>query len=206
MPTIDISSDIEAAMTGVDNFWRQQIPFATSRALNSSIFDVRRHIVQITYPKAFEVRNPRFANVLFRVVQRAKKGDLEAVLGQALDRDNMGRHVTGGVKRGRAGGRVAIPAQPAKMRSKNGRIRKPMKPGALDGKRGVFAINKGGRKLIFRRGRNEIELLYTIVPSANIKKTFRYYEDAEKVALRVFPGHWSSSMNAAIRSSRFFPG
>ena len=205
MLQIDLTSDIDRAMSEVDSFFRTQIPFGTSRALNDTIFDVRKRIVGSTYPEAFTVRNRAFPGRLFRVIPKATKTRLETILTTTLDRTFIERHVMGGTKRGKSGGRVAIPTNPEKMRSSNGRIRAPMKPLRIGTRKDVFTIDQGNRKLILKRGRKgaDNELLYVIVPEANIRKRFRFYEDAEKTALRVFSGHWNTNMNKAIRTSRF---
>lgn len=208
MLQVNISSDIDKAMSEVHSFWRNQIPFATSVALNDSIFDVRRRIVNSTYPAAFTVRNKAFPGKLWRVVPKATKKRLETVLSQTLDRGYLERHATGGQKKGRSGGRVAVPNKPEAMRSKNGRIRANLKPKRLADHKKVYVINKGQKKFIMKRGRKgqKSELLYVITPVAKIDKKFAFYEDATDTALRVFSGHWNTAMNRAIRTSRFYAG
>lgn len=203
MLQIDITSDIDAALKDVGDFFWNQVPFGTSRALNSTIFDVRKRIVGSTYPNAFTVRNPAFPRRLWRVTPLASKKRLETILAQSLDRNYLDWHAQGGTKRSSSGGRLAIPAQPEKMRAPRGRIRKPNKPGALATKKGVFVIDKGARKFILKRGKDKNELLYSIVPQAAIDKRFRFYEDATDTTMRVFSGHWNTAMNNAIRNSRF---
>ena len=205
---IDVSSDIDAAFRGVHDFWRGQLPFATSGALNDTAFDVRKHVVGSTYPKAFTVRNRAFPGRLWRVTKKANKRELQADITQTLDRDFLARHVSGGIKTGRTGGRVAVPTDPGSMRSANGRIKAGQKPRRLGEQKSVFTIKRGNKKFILRRGRNGApnKLLYSIVPSAKIDRRLRFYEDAKSTGIRVFSGHWNTRMDRAIRSSRFFPG
>lgn len=203
MLNINVTSDIDAAMASVGDFFRSQIPFATSVALNNGAFDIRNEIVTVTWSKAFRVRNRALPGRMFQVVKKARKTDLAAVVAQTLDRDWTARQAAGGVKTGRAGGRVAIPTTPDKMRTATGRIRAPLKPARLAGTKGVFAVQSGGRTLIVKRVRKKTTLLYAIVPSARIPKRFRFYEDATLTAIRVFPGYWNIAMNAAIHQSRF---
>lgn len=207
MLQVDISSDIDAAIRDVGDFAWTQVPFATSQAINNTIFNVRSTIVNETYPRAFEVRNKRFASRLWQVTQKAKKNELEAMLTQTLDREYFQNHTRGGVKTGRSGGRVAVPAKPDAMRTGTGRIRKNLKPQALGQKKNFFVVQKGTKKFILRRnGRSgDVELVYAIVPSAQIKSSFNFFEDAQAVTLREFPGLWNMAMNVAIRSSRFVP-
>lgn len=202
MININVTSDIDAAMASVGDFFRSQIPFATSVALNNSAFDIRNEIVTVTWGKAFKVRNKALPRVMFQVV-KSSKTNLVAVVEQTLDRDWPGRQAAGGVKTGHTGGRVAIPTTPDKMRNATGRIRASLKPARLAGTKGVFTVQSGGRKLIFKRVRKKTQLLYSIVPSARIPKRFMFYEDATATAIRVFPGYWRLAMNEAIASSRF---
>ena len=124
MINFDISSDIDAAIRGVGDFFRRQIPFATSIAINNTIFDVRRDIIESTWPKSFTVRNQALPRRLFKVSKRATKSDLKALLSQDLDRRWVERQATGGTKTGSSGGRVAIPTNPDSMRTSTGRIKR----------------------------------------------------------------------------------
>ena len=40
---IDLRSNIKEFTRGLDNISRKQVPFATSRALNNTAFDLRKH-------------------------------------------------------------------------------------------------------------------------------------------------------------------
>lgn len=203
MVTFDISSDIDAAIRGVGDFFRRQIPFATASAINNTIFDVRRDIIESTWPKSFTVRNQALPRRLFKVSKRATKADLKALLSQDLDRRWVERQATGGTKTGSTGGRVAIPTTPDAMRTSTGRIKAALKPGRLNGKPGIVAINRGAKTFIIQRGKRTNKLLYSVVASAQIKARFTFDQDAEKATMRVFPGYWRLAMNAAIAKSRF---
>ena len=203
MINFDISSDIDAAIRGVGDFFRRQIPFATSIAINNTIFDVRRDIIESTWPKSFTVRNQALPRRLFKVSKRATKSDLKALLSQDLDRRWVERQATGGTKTGSSGGRVAIPTNPDSMRTSTGRIKSALKPGRLNGKPGIIAIKRGAKTFIIQRTKRTNKLLYSVVASANIKKRFSFDEDAVATTIRVFPGYWRLAMNAAIAKSRF---
>ena len=203
MLIVDITSDIDRAISEVGDFFRSQIPFGTSVALNNTAFDVRYGTVNETWPKAFKVRNRALPGVMFRVRGKATKKDMVVNVAQVLDRDWPTRQATGGVKTGRRGGRVAIPAEPVKMRTATGRIRAALKPNRVKDQKGVFSVQKGGKTLVLKRVRKKVNLIYSIVPSARIPKKFMFYEDATTTTLRVFPGYWNLAMNAAIAKSRF---
>jgi hypothetical protein len=204
MITVDVSSDIDAAIAEVGDFFRSKIPRATKDAINFSAFDIRNEIVNVTWAKAFKVRNRVFPGRLFRVTKTATQSDLIAFIGNTLHTQGydemLASHAMGGVRKAR--GRVAIPAQPEKMRTATGRIRASVKPRNL---KDTYTVKTGTRTLILKRaGRSKKpELLYSIVPSVKIRKTFDFYDDATATGIRVFPGYWRVAMNEAIAYSRF---
>jgi hypothetical protein len=203
MLNINVTSDIDAAMKSVGDFFRNQIPYATSVAINNTIFDVRRDVIEVTWPKSFKVRNQALPRRLFKVTEKATKANLRAMLSQDLDRSWVERQATGGVKTGASGGRVAIPTNPEPMRTSTGRIKAPLKPNRLAATKGVYVIQKGTKTLIMKRDKKNTKLLYSIVSSARISKRFSFNEDAVATTIRVFPGYWRLAMNASIASSRF---
>jgi hypothetical protein len=58
--SINVETNISSLSKALDAFGKDQIPFATSGALNDTAFIVRKTVVEDTYPKAFTVRNKRF--------------------------------------------------------------------------------------------------------------------------------------------------
>ncbi len=199
---IEISSDIDAAMRDCVAFFGDQVPFAFARALTDSAFDVRRQIVEVTFNRDFEVRNKSFAKALWKVGKKAKKSDLTAEVTQALDRDFIERHTTGGTKTPR-GSVVAIPINPKGMRGSKGAIKKSEKPRNL---KNSYVRNVNGTLIVFEKKRGkESTAKYVLKKSAKIDRTFEFYEDAEAKAIEVFSGHFSDNMLKAIVSSRFFP-
>jgi hypothetical protein len=226
---IDISSDIEDAMKDVDDFFYGQIPFTIATAMNDTMFDVKSRIVTVTYNNAFNVRNSRFPNILWRVDKiitggkystsfRAFKGgqidNMFVTLRQRTDLKGGDRgwtenHVTGGVKTPR-GSSIAIPKNGDDLRAKNGRIRKPNKPSNITNKKDHFLMrDKAGRKRFIAKrtkGSKSLEIKYTFVKSANIKAKFRFYEDAFDEVERKLGHNWSAVMSRVINKSRFHPG
>lgn len=198
-----ITEDLQIATRGVNAFFRSQINFAASVALNNTAFKVREQIVERTWSAAFTVRNRAFPGRIFRVTKKARKNELSAMLGTTLDREWIHRQATGGTKTGHSGARVAVPAVPGQLRAPNGRIRKNLKPGAIQSRKGVVVVGKtGGRQFIIDRKKKQ--LLYSIVPSAKINKRFRFYEDAMSTSVAEFDQQFSTAIVAAIRSSRFY--
>lgn len=199
---IDITSNINEAIVDADDFFRSQVPFATSLAINATVKDVRRRIVGPTWNKAFQVRNKAFPGVLFRM-KFSKKGDLEAVLYDQLGREFVERHVSGGIKTPKGGGNLAIPVNI--QRTSTGRIPKSKKPRALTAKKSTRIIRgKSGKNLIIEKFKGETHVRYVLSPSAKIDRSFRFYEDAMDTFNRVIDGHWNAGMARALATSRIF--
>lgn len=203
MYSLDITSDLNEAMAEIADFFWKDVPFAMSQAMNDSMFDARRRIVNSTYPRAFNVRNKVLPGRLWRITKRASKRDLEVLLTQTMDLDYMVRHVTGGVKTPRGGKSVAIPVDIS--RTKTGRIPAARKPTPIRNKKGTFVRpGKGGTRVVVERQRNKtLRVWYILAPSAKIDARFRFYEDGIDTIERVFSGHFNTRMNRAIATSRF---
>ena len=108
---INVSSNASTVAKAIDAFSKNQIPFATHRALNDTAFAVRKEIVERTYPQSFVVKNRSFARAMFRVQRSPNKRTLTAAVFDQLGREYMVDQAEGGFKTPR-GLSIAIPAQP----------------------------------------------------------------------------------------------
>lgn len=200
-----IESDIDAATRDVMEFFSEQVPFAFSMALNDTAFQVRKQIVEVTFNRDFTVRNPSFARALFRTGDKATKRNLLTSVGQVAlrggDRGYIETHAEGGTKTPR-GRNIAVPLKPGNVRTSTGRVKSTKKPRNL---KNSFFRNVKGNTVLFERKKKNIEAVYVLQKSAPIPKRFDFYEDAMMKATEVFSGAFGSSMDKAIRSSRFFP-
>lgn len=210
MITFDI--DIDQCLRDTQNFFREQVPFAVSMALNNTAFDVRHHEVNVVYPASFAVRNQAFPKQLWRVGKKATKRDLVAEVQQntikGLLYDWPARHADGGTKiPHRQHSRVAIPVEPEKVRRSGGAVAKGMRPRNLKRR---YIVSKGDKLLVFKRvgrGKKETsELMYVLAHSARIEQRFPFYSTASAKAIEVFSGHYSAGMDKAINTSRFVRG
>ena len=104
---INLTTNASKVQKAIQGF-SKQMPFAMSQALNSTAFDIRRQIVDRTYPQSFNVKNKRFANAMFRV-EKASKRKLSAAVFDRLGKDYMAMQAEGGTKLPR-GRNIAIPA------------------------------------------------------------------------------------------------
>lgn len=174
-----------------------QIPFAQSKALNDTAFQIRRQIVQHTYPDAFTVRNSRFINSVLRV-ETANKTNLNARVFDKLGRDYLERQAKGGTKTPQ-GNNLAIPGVRNTARTAGGAIRKSDRPRSMLNRKDVFKTDKA---IYQRQGNQPLKILYILEPSANIPKRFPFYEDASKVANTRFKANYQAALRYAMRTAR----
>ena len=191
---INVKSNISTFAKAMDAFGRNQIPFATANALTSTAFDVRKQIVDDTYPSSFTVRNKRFASAMFRV-EKATRRNLTARVYDRLGRDYMTIQAEGGLKRPR-GSNIAIPSRQIK-RTKTGRVPKNRHPrNVLGGKAYKTKLDSGQEVIAEQTGRGAARkqrVLYLLEKIARIPKRFAFYEDANKKAGRVFDRNFRKS-------------
>ena len=202
---ISINVDVDECIKDTQSFFRDQLPFAFSKALNDTIFDVRNHETNVVYPASFHVRNPAFPGRIWRVTQKATKALPVARLEQVADLDWITRQAEGGTKAPSHGGNLAIPVN-EDMRRSGGAIAKAQKPLNLKRK---FIRQVHGKKMIFQRvgrGKGEIKLKYVLQMSAHIAPRFPFFATAETRAAAVFSGFYEKALTAAVLTSRFVRG
>lgn len=195
----NVTSDYKRLERRLNAIERKQLPFAFSKTLNDAIFDTRKQIVDKTFPSSFDVRNTRFASASFRI-NKSSKRRLAATLEDKLDRGNLMLHAKGGTKLAKRG-KIAIPSQFAKDTRSGRGVRKNLRP------RQVIDAGKARRTdtAIWQRygpkGRKQ-RLLYSLVPSAKIKKTFPFYDDATRAAGMSMKRNFGKNLRAALGSAR----
>jgi len=182
---------------------RRQVPFAVANTLTDIAFMARTEIVEKTYPRSFQVKNKRFAGVVFRV-DKANKRTLTASIYDRIARAGgkgsayLARHESGGTKTSQSSTNVAIPGRKVKqfIRGASGQVKNSYRPTTLLGKPNFWKgrLKKTGNEAIFGRELNvktgkamrgvkgEVKVYYILKPQAHIKKSFPYYDAIKKVA------------------------
>ena len=200
---INMKSNISTVSKAIDAFGKRQMPFATSQALNSTAFAVRKQIVERTYPQSFTVRNKRFASTMFRV-GKANKRKLVATVFDRLGRDYMVDQAEGGTKRPR-GNSIAIPTRNVK-RLASGKVSKAKQPrNLLNGNAYKTKLRNGQEVIAQETGRGATrkqKVLYILEQSATIPKRFRFYEDGQRIAQRDFTKNFAKAFREAKRTAR----
>lgn len=197
----EITSDLDASTRDVMNFFRDQVPFGIAVAVNDVAFEIRKHVVEVTFNRDFSVNNKSFARAAFGVLTKATKATPEASVGMRLDREWTERQAVGGTKTARRSN-IAIPIDPGAVRKSGGAVKAAKKPRNL---KNSFFRQVKGKTVLFERKKKNVKAVYVLQHTAPIQRRFRFYEDAEYVAWWKFPVAISDGMDRAIRTSRFFP-
>ena len=206
MITFDITSNIEEQLRGAEQF-AARLDGVFAQALNSTAFEVRRQIVEVTYGRSFDVRNRSLPRRIWQI-RPATKGNLVADVEQTLDREWLSKQAEGGTKTPRHAS-VAIPVAPETVRAPTGRVRAPLKPLAIVKRKGYFLLGKGANKKAIvrrKRGSDALETVYIFQKSAHIPKRFPFYEDAMDRAVYHFPRYAEQYLERLIIKSVFSAG
>lgn len=201
---INVSSNISTVAKAIDAFGKNEIPFATHRALNDTAFAVRNHIVKKTYPQSFNVKNKGFAGAMFRVERSPSKRKLVASVFDRLGREYMVDQAEGGVKtpRGRS---IAIPGLDRPVARGRASYERN-KPRTVLGRPRAFRQLVGGQEMILERRtkkRYPLKRLYLLEQqSVRIPKRFPFYEEARKRVQRDFDKFFANRFAQAKRSPR----
>ena len=197
MVALVVKSNVKAFRRFLKRYQRRELPFALSQALTATAFDVRRQVVERTFPGAFEMRNKGFARGIMRV-DKARKRDPAAQVYDRRELPYLPMQETGGTKRPRHGAHIAVPK--GARRGARGVVKR-------DRPRVVLASNKGFKtpNAIFRRkgrGGRIVELLHILVSAARIRPRLPFGRDAERVALRRFDRQLQRALIKALRTAR----
>lgn len=216
MLTIDITSDLDAAMRDVSDFFWKDVPFAMSGAMNRTALDVQRHLRDVTIPNAWEGRNRALPRAMTSFLPHAdnprggltnaRDGRWSILIGPAAGRGGWvagegfaERQVTGEVKTAK-GSAIAIPILgPGLRRMAGGSVPKNKKP---KNNKSYFKLE--GSRVLYERQKKDIVPRFVLAPVARgTSNLSRFYPDAFHVIDRVFSGHMNERMNLAISTSRF---
>ena len=183
---------------------RGQMPYATSRALNSLAFDVRDK-VRGSMPQNFTIRRRWVVNQL-QVKQRADKRQLEAVVGTSDAGKFLAKHEEGGTRTA-LGRYVAIPTRAVK-RTKTDQIRKSDRPASLGTKASVVDYN-GNKWLALNKSRkwaqgsaSKTRLLYLLKPRTQIDERLELHEQGQYIIKQRGTQALKDAVDYALKTAR----
>ena len=184
--------------------YKNQIPFAVSKALNATITqaqtDIRGHMKE-----AFTIRREAFARNSIKVTEWAKKQSLKAVVAIAPPGqvDPFSMHVVGGTKRPVSGKSVAIPLR-AIQPDKKKVISKAKRPRQLANSF-VTKQSDGQKFIMIRRGKGKkatVRPAYLLVPSVRIKPSFQFYQVGQTSVSRNWSRNFDIAWKNAVRTAK----
>jgi len=201
---ITVGSNIGQLARTIDAFGKQQLPFATHRAINQTAFDVRNEIVKQTFPRSFDMKAKQFARQAFRVERSPNKRKLVARVYDRFGKDYLVNQAEGGTKKKR-GRYMSIPAQERPRVSGKATYNR-VHPRTVLNRPKAFVQKVGDQHMILERRTKErypLKRLYLLHQTdAQIPKRFPFYEDARKKVGRVFDKHFATYFAAAKRTAK----
>lgn len=196
MFTINVSSNVRQWSREFQDKYRNQLPFATAKALTNTAQDIQREITR-HLPDIFEKPTPFTQRAIG--YQRATKRELTAlVFVKDIQAAYLGLQVTGGERRPK---RRALLLPAGVERNVYGNIPRT-KLRTLLRRRDVFSGNVGGIGGIWQRKGRNLRLLIAYEPKAEYRKRFPFYEIARQVASRVLERNFRAAWAQAVATAK----
>jgi len=215
---VTMELDTRQASAFVRAVWADQLPFATSKAINDSAKGGQ--VVQRAHQRAiFEVRRPDFVDKAVKISKFAnKKQDVpEARMrveppGGRKRADVIDKFETDRTKRARFSKSLAVPTRHV-PRTAGGIIRKGWRPKDVVGKefrlrglafRGVVVRGPDGRGTIFaaEEGGRQIAALYQLVPEVSIEPELHFVDNIRRHVLDNWDANFNRAFTAAMQTAR----
>lgn len=214
MIQISVKTDIESAISQLQTIAEaKQMRFAVAKALTATAVEVQQE-VRKNMADRFTLRRQWIVQGIR--VDKATKENLTATI---YSKDAfMGRQEVGGTKTPKYDQHLAIPMRavrryksgminPADLPSNLGQASFTVKRGGKEAARrgaggSVFKLVSKGRTFLCRRRNGQVELLYMLIPKADVKKRLGLAEDAQKIAKARFGINLRDAMEYAMRTAR----
>jgi hypothetical protein len=192
---INISSNVKEFTRYLDHIQKQQVPYATSRAMNDAAVDAQNAIVERiqtafrSIKKWWLKQQPTGVKVKF-----SKKQDLHArVYTNAYFAEIQEK---GGTKTPKSSSNLAVPTAEVPRKYRNSRGAHDM----INERNNVFRTQKGVFKRTGKKGK--ITVLWTFTRSARIKPAFGFMTTAESTFKKRFPVHFEQRIKQALASAK----
>lgn len=226
--TLRVTVDTKPAEGFLNRLFREQIPFATARALNQTALDVQQ-AEREELSRNFTLRRRDWAmrNIKIRREDFARKHRLRAIVrvespGGGDRSDILAKFEEGGIKRPSSGKRIAVPVDV--RRTGTGIVSPSMRPGRLNfqprggkvfsnrsnvmvgDKRTVMIRQPGGRGVVLqRKGRRKARkllLLYAFRPKVKLSPRLKFESTARREINQVFNKNFDREFRRAIETAR----
>ena len=193
---VNVESNIKEITKWTTNAQKKQIPFATSVAINNTLFDLKKEMAK-QMDKKLDRPTPFTKRGFF--INKAKKNLLVGVL---LMKDIVANYmqfqIEGGTRT--TGKQIPVPYKPNARLNKFGNI--IGKRTGLIKKNTQFIGNVSGTEGVYERTKNGLKLIIGFERSVTYRPRFPFYVIAEKFSNAVFDKKFAKAFNRALRSAR----
>ena len=193
---INVKSNIKEITKFTTTVQKKQIPFATSVAINNTLFDLKKEMAK-QMDKKLDRPTPFTKRGFF--INKAKKNLLVGVL---LMKDIVANYlqyqIEGGTRT--TGKRIPVPYQPNARLNKFGNI--IGKKTGLIKKNTQFIGNLGGTEGVYERTKQGVKLIIGFERSVNYRPRFPFYIIAEKFSNAVFDKKFAKAFERALWTAR----
>lgn len=214
MIQVSVKAEIEQAMRQLQTLAEaRQFRFSVAKAITNTAYDVQQE-VRKNMSDRFTLRRQWIVQGIR--VDKATKDSLTATV---YSKDTfMGRQEVGGTKVPKFDKHLAIPMRavrryksgminPADLPSNLGQAEFSVKRGKqMATRRGaggsVFKLVSNGRTFLCRRRNGQVELLYMLVPNAQVHKRLGLGDDAKKIVRLKFSQNLKDALEFAMRTAR----
>ena len=203
---VSVKSNAKEFSKGLKRYQRKQMPFATAGAINSTLFDVKKKVIPRTFRGAFKHgKNRGFLNGATMRIEKANKHTLTGVLHDSANLEYLEeQHIQGKPNKPKDGEHIAVPQRG------RGRIRRTargvpvgQRPRQMLQRPDVFKKEgRGGKAGIWQQKKNKLVLLYSLVPSTQVKPRLRYHQNVKKAVDGMFPKRLEKSFAKAWDSRK----
>ena len=193
---VSVKSNIKEITKWTTNAQKKQIPFATSVAINNTLFDLKKEMAK-QMDKKLDRPTPFTKRGFF--INKAKKNLLVGVLlMKDIVANYMHYQIEGGTRT--TGKRIPVPYKPNARLNKFGNI--IGKKTGLIKKNTQFIADLGGTEGVYERTKQGVKLIIGFERSVNYRPRFPFYIIAEKFSNAVFDKKFAKAFERALRSAR----
>lgn len=193
---INVKSNIKEITKFTTTVQKKQIPFATSVAINNTLFDLKKEMAK-QMDKKLDRPTPFTRRGFF--INKAKKNLLVGVLlMKDIVANYMQYQIEGGTRT--TGKQIPVPYKPNARLNKFGNI--IGKRTGLLKKNTQFIGNVSGTEGVYERTKQGLKLIIGFERSVNYRPKFPFYVIAEKFSNAVFDKKFVKAFSRALRSAR----
>jgi hypothetical protein len=205
---IKIKDNIKQFTKGLNSVQKKQIPFATSMAINSTLFDMKK-TNERKIDMIFEGGATSYTKRQFRFQKSTKRKPVGFFFITPEGEQYLKFQIDGGVRTPRKRA-VVVPFKKNIRLNKFGNLTKAKAPQALLDKPNVFSANIKGVGGIYQRSKyvkkiknSRVKLLLAYEDQTNYRNPrYPFYETNTKIADRVFGRNFKRALARALKTAR----